>query len=162
LCVWAKTTAGLGSFYRSQHELVFVLKPGEAPIRNNMAVAQKRRNRSNVWSYRGMNSFGDDRDELVQLHPTVKPVTLIADAIRDVTKRGDAVIDTFLGSGSTIMAAEETGRLGFGVEIDPLYVDVAVRRWQQANKADAIHEETGDTFDDLALRLAEQRVADHD
>src|SRR5205085_2576471 len=122
----------------------------------NMALGKLRRNRSNLWSYRGMNSFGDDRDELVKIHPTVKPVPLIADAIRDVTKRGDVVIDTFLGSGSTVMAAEETGRIAYGVEIDPLYVDVAVRRWQEATKADAVHIETGEVFEDRAVRLAKE------
>src|SRR4051794_28946579 len=122
LCVWAKTTPGLGSFYRSQHELVAVFKAGEGELRNNLALSGKRRNRSNLWTYRGLNSFGDDRDELVKLHPTVKPVALIGDALRDVTMRGDAVIDTFLGSGSTLMAAEETGRTCFGIELDPLYI----------------------------------------
>ena len=154
LCVWAKTTPGLGSFYRSQHELVAVLKAGGGEIRNNMALNGKRRNRSNVWTYRGLNSFGDDRNELVKLHPTVKPVALVADAIRDVSLRGEAVIDTFLGSGSTLMAAEETGRICFGVEIDPIYVDVAIRRWQQATRKDAVLLETGETFDEVAERRA--------
>jgi DNA modification methylase len=155
LCVWAKTTPGLGSFYRSQHELVAVLKVGNAEIRNNMALTGKRRNRSNLWTHRGMNSFGDDRDELVRLHPTVKPVALIADAIRDVSMRGEVVLDTFLGSGSTLMAAEETGRVCCGVELDPLYVDVAVRRWEQATRRDATLLESGETFAELSERRAE-------
>ena len=101
-----------------------------------------------------MNSFGSGRDELLSSHPTVKPVLLIADAIRDVTKRGDIVLDTFLGSGSTIMAAEETGRVGVGSDLDPRYVDVAVRRWQAQTRRDAVHAETGELFDDRAKRLA--------
>ena len=156
ICVWTKPTPGLGNFYRSQHELVVVLKAGDGEIRNNMALSGKRRNRSNVWPYRGMNSFGDGRDELVKLHPTVKPVALVADAVRDVSLRGEAVIDTFLGSGTTLMAAEETGRVCFGVEIDAVYVDVAVRRWQQTTRKDAVLLETGETF----LEVAERRAAD--
>ena len=119
-----------------------------------MTIGGKRRNRSNLWSYRGLNSFGDDRDELVKLHPTVKPVALIADAIRDVSMRGEMVLDTFLGSGSTLMAAEETGRSCCGVELDPLYVDVAVRRWEQATKRDAILLGTGETFTEVSERRA--------
>lgn len=155
VCVWTKPTPGLGTFYRSQHELVTVLKADGAEIRNNMALTGKRRNRSNVWQYRGMNSFGDGRDELVKLHPTVKPVALVADAIRDVSLRGEAVVDTFLGSGTTLMAAEETGRICYGVEIDPIYIDVAIRRWEQATGKDAILLETGETF----VGVAERRSA---
>jgi DNA modification methylase len=121
-----------------------------------MALGKHRRNRSNLWTYRGLNSFGDDRDELVKQHPTVKPVALIADAIRDCTKRGDVILDTFLGSGSTLMAAEETGRVAFGLEIDPLYVDVAVRRWQQATHRDAVHIESGEVFEARAERLPDE------
>jgi DNA modification methylase len=121
-----------------------------------MALGKHRRNRSNLWTYRGLNSFGDDRDELVKQHPTVKPVALIADAIRDCTKRGDVILDTFLGSGSTLMAAEETGRVAFGLEIDPLYVDVAVRRWQQATHRDAVHIESGEVFEERAQRLPDE------
>jgi DNA modification methylase len=154
ICVWAKTNAGMGSLYRSQHELVCVFKAGSANHGNNVELGRHGRNRSNLWTYRGLNSFGADRNELLASHPTVKPVLMIADAIRDVTKRGDAVLDTFLGSGSTLMAAEETGRICFGVDLDPLYVDVAVRRWQRKTRRDALHAETGESFDDLANRLA--------
>ena len=105
LCVWAKTNAGMGSLYRSQHELVCVFKAGTANHSNNVELGRHGRNRSNLWTYRGLNSFGADRNDLLASHPTVKPVLMIADAIRDVTKRGDAVLDTFLGSGSTLMAA---------------------------------------------------------
>jgi DNA modification methylase len=154
LCVWAKTNAGMGSLYRSQHEIICVFKAGAAKHLNNVELGRHGRNRSNVWTYRGMNSFGSGRDELLSTHPTVKPVLLIADAIRDVTKRGDVVLDTFMGSGSTIMAAEETGRVGVGIDLDPLYVDVAVRRWHAQTRRDAVHAETGELFDDRAKRLA--------
>ena len=156
LCVWAKTNAGMGSLYRSQHELICVFKAGPAKNINNIELGRHGRSRSNLWSYRGLNSFGADRDELLASHPTVKPVLMIADAIRDVTRRGDAVLDTFMGSGSTVMAAEETGRLGVGIDLDPLYVDVAIRRWQARTRRDAVHAETGEVFDDRAKRLASQ------
>src|SRR6202021_1089271 len=132
ICVWAKTNAGMGSLYRSQHELISVFKAGNTNHTDNIELGRHGRNRSNLWTYRGLNSFGADRDELLASHPTVKPVLMIADAIRDVTKRGEIVLDTFLGSGSTLMAAEETGRICYGVELDPLYVDVAISRWQRA------------------------------
>ena len=161
ICVWAKTNAGMGSLYRSQHELVCVFKAGNANHTNNIELGRHGRNRSNLWTYRGLNSFGADRNELLASHPTVKPVLMIADAIRDVTKRGDAVLDTFLGSGSTLMAAEETGRVCFGADLDPLYVDVAVRRWQRKTRRDALHAETGECFDDRANRLASQLDEEH-
>ncbi|MGZ9066852.1 MAG: DNA-methyltransferase, partial [Burkholderiales bacterium] len=150
LCVWAKTNAGMGSLYRSQHELISVFKNGASTHVNNVELGRHGRNRSNLWSYRGLNSFGAERDELLASHPTVKPVLMIADAIRDVTGRGDLVLDTFLGSGSTLMAAEETGRVCFGVDLDPLYIDVAVRRWQGVTKRDALLSGTKTTFDEVA------------
>ncbi len=153
LCVWAKTNAGMGSLYRSQHELICVFKTGSASHTNNVELGRHGRSRTNLWTYRGMNVFGADRKELLASHPTVKPVLMIADAMRDVTKRGDAVLDTFLGSGSTLMAAEEIGRVCFGVELDPLYVDVAVRRWQQKTGRDAVHLDTGELFDDRSARF---------
>jgi DNA modification methylase len=157
-CVWAKTNAGMGSLYRSQHELICVFKAGNARHLNNVELGRHGRNRSNLWTYRGMNSFGSGRDQLLSSHPTIKPVLLIADAIRDVTKRGEVVLDTFLGSGSTIMAAEETGRVGVGLDLDPIYVDVAVRRWQTQTRRDAIHAETGETFEERVKRLASPRA----
>lgn len=152
LCVWTKTNGGMGGLYRSQHELVFVLKHGTAPHVNNVELGRFGRNRSNVWQYRGMNAFGSGRNDLLQAHPTVKPVALVADAIRDVTGRGDRVIDAFLGSGTTLIAAEETGRICHGVEIDPLYVDLAIRRWQTATGRDAVYADTGLTFGELSER----------
>ena len=145
LCVWAKTNAGMGSLYRNQHELVCVFKAGPTQHTNNVELG--RHGRSNLWTYR-------DRDALLASHPTVKPVLMIADALRDVTKRGDTVLDTFMGSGSTLMAAEETGRTCFGTELDPLYVDVAIRRWQIHTRRDAVHASTGELFCERAERLA--------
>jgi DNA modification methylase len=154
ICVWAKSNAGMGSLYRSQHELICVFKAGAEAHRNNIELGRHGRNRSNLWTYRGLNAFGSDRDELLASHPTVKPVAMIADALRDVTKRGAAVLDTFLGSGSTLLAAEETGRRCFGVELDPLYIDLAIRRWQAKTARDAAHAETGEFFEDRARNVA--------
>jgi DNA modification methylase len=151
LCVWTKTNAGMGAFYRSQHELVFVLKKGERPHINNFELGQKGRSRSNVWSYRGMNSFGAGRDELLAAHPTVKPVTLVADAIKDVSHRGGIVFDPFLGSGTTVIAAHRTGRRCYGMELDPLYVDLVIRRWEAETGWSAVNADTGETFDDQSL-----------
>jgi DNA modification methylase len=153
ICVWAKTNAGMGSLYRNQHELICVFKTGSAPHINNVELGRHGRNRSNLWTYRGLNAFGQDRDVLLASHPTVKPVLMIADALRDVTKRGSVVLDTFMGSGSTLMAAEETGRVCLGTEIDPLYVDVAIRRWQNKTAGDAIHAVTGELFNERAGQL---------
>ena len=154
ICVWAKTNAGMGSLYRNQHELICVFKAGTETPTNNVELGRHGRNRSNLWTYRGFNSFGDQRDELLAAHPTVKPVAMVADALRDVTKRGGTVLDTFMGSGSTLIAAEETGRCCFGTELDPLYVDVAIRRWQIHTCRDAVHASTGELFCDRAERLA--------
>lgn len=155
LCVWAKTNGGMGSLYRSQHELVFVFRVGKGPHRNNVQLGRHGRNRSNVWTYAGVNTFRTGRLEELATHPTAKPVALVTDAIRDVTRRGEIVLDPFMGSGTTILAAERVGRRGYGLEIDPLYVDAAVRRWQKFTKRDAILKSTGQTFDELAdARLA--------
>lgn len=149
LVVWAKTNAGMGSFYRSQHELVFVFKVGESPHINNFALGQHGRSRSNVWTYAGTNVFRAGRMEDIEAHPTVKPVAMVADGIRDCSGRGDIILDPFMGSGTTILAAERVGRRGYGIEIDPLYVDVAIQRWQSYTKKDALLERTGQTFDDM-------------
>jgi DNA modification methylase len=150
LCVWVKSNAGMGSFYRSQHELIYVFKHGVGPHQNHFGLGAGGRNRSNVWQYRGVNAFGKDRMSLLGVHPTVKPVAMIADALRDVTRRGELVLDVFLGSGSTLIAAEETGRVCIGVELDPAYVDVTIRRWQKRTGKDAVHAVTGETFDAIA------------
>lgn len=129
LCVWNKSNAGMGSLYRSKHELVFVFKVGTAPHVNAVELGRHGRNRTNVWDYASVNSLAGSRREDLALHPTVKPTALVADAIQDVTRRGDLVLDTFLGSGTTLIAAERTGRRFRGLDIDPAYVDVAVERW---------------------------------
>ncbi len=160
LCVWVKSNAGMGSFYRSQHELIYVFKHGEAPHQNNFGLGAGGRTRSNVWQYRGVNAFGKDRMNLLAVHPTVKPVAMIADALRDVTRRDDVVLDVFLGSGSTLIAAEETGRICCGVELDPLYVDAAIRRWQKRTGKDAVHAVSGETFDALHERAVSAAAGD--
>lgn len=147
LCVWAKTNAGMGTFYRSQHEMVLAVKKGTAPHINNFELGKKGRSRSNLWTYRGMNVPGKERDGLLKLHPTVKPVALVADAIKDVSYRGSIVLDSFLGSGTTLIAAETTGRRCFGIEYDPLYVDLIVRRWMDHTGGTATLAETGETFE---------------
>ena len=133
--VWCKTNGGQGSFYRSQHEDIFVFRVGTAPHLNNVQLGRHGRNRSNVWTYAGANTFRAGRMADLAAHPTVKPVALVADAMRDCTRRDDFVLDPFLGAGTTILAAERVGRRAYGIEIDPLYVDVAIRRWQAATKA---------------------------
>jgi DNA modification methylase len=152
LCVWVKDNAGMGSLYRSQHELVFVFKQRGGAHRNNVQLGQFGRNRSNVWHYPGVNSFARCGAEgnLLALHPTVKPVALVADAILDCSERGGIVLDAFLGSGTTVIAAERTGRRCYAMELDPVYVDTAIRRWQVLTGGKAHHAAGGRLFDDLA------------
>ena len=146
ICVWVKSNSGMGSLYRSQHEFVFVFKCGTADHINNVELGKHGRNRSNVWEYRGINSFGRDRNELMTAHPTVKPVALVADAIKDCSKRGDLILDPFGGSGTTMMAAEKTKRRAALIELDPRYVDTIVRRWQAFTGKAAVCASTGVTF----------------
>ena len=155
LCVWAKDNPGMGSFYRSQHELIFVFKHGRDSHRNNIQLGRYGRNRGNVWRYPGMNSGARSTEEgnLLALHPTVKPVALVADAILDCSARGDIVLDAFLGSGTTVIAAERTGRRCYGLEIDPLYVDSVVRRWQAYCGGQAVHAESGKAFIELEANI---------
>jgi hypothetical protein len=152
ICVWVKDNGGMGSLYRSQHELVFVFKNGTAPHRNNGLLGKYGRNRTNVWNYPCANTFSRQSDEgyLARLHPTVKPVAMVADAIMDCSARGDIVLDPYLGSGTTLIAAERVGRICYGMEIDPLHVDVIIRRWQAFTGDKAIHAATGKHFDELA------------
>ncbi len=152
LIVWAKENGGMGTFYRSKHELIFAFKKGTAPHINSFELGQHGRYRTNVWIYKGMNSFGSGRDQDLALHPTVKPVAMIADAIKDVSKRSDIVLDLFGGSGSTLIAAHKTGRRGFLCELDPLYCDRIIRRWQAYGRDDAVLASTSQSFDDLATR----------
>ena len=148
--VWAKTTPAQGSFYRSQHELIFAFKNGDAPHLNNFGLGQHGRNRSNLWTYAGVNTFRAGRMDELAMHPTVKPVALVADAMKDCSRRGDIVLDPFMGSGTAIMAAERVGRRAYGIEIDARYVDVAVRRWQAYTKRDAVLQGSGQTFEETA------------
>jgi DNA modification methylase len=150
LVTWVKTNAGQGSLYRSQHELIFVYKVGEGPHLNNIELGRHGRNRSNVWTYPGGNTFRSGRMADLTAHPTVKPVALVADAIRDCSRRGDLVLDPFMGVGTTILAAERVGRRAYGIELDPLYVDAAIRRWQEAARRDAVLDGTHKTFEELA------------
>jgi len=155
LCVWNKTNAGMGSFYRSKHELVFVWKSGSAAHINNFELGQHGRNRTNVWDYAGVNTMRAGRLEELAMHPTVKPVALVADAIKDCSRRGGLVLDPFCGSGTILIAAERTGRKARALEVDPTYVDVGVRRWQSYTGKNAVLAASGKTFE----TVEEQRAA---
>jgi len=159
ICVWTKDNAGMGSLYRSQHEFVFVFKSGKCPHQNNVQLGQYGRYRSNVWSYPGANSFSRNTAEgnLLELHPTVKPVALVADAIMDVSARGDVILDPFLGSGTTLIACERTGRKCYGIELDPAYVDTIVRRWQKFTRLSATHAVSGRSFNELEEEVADEQ-----
>ncbi len=148
LCVWAKTSGGMGSLYRSQHELCFVYKNGDAPNVNNIQLGKYGRYRTNVWNYAGVNSFGVHRDDL-KMHPTVKPVEMIRDAILDVTNLHDTVLDSFLGSGSTLIACEQIERTCMGIELEPKYIDTTIRRFQKLFGTDAVNISNGKTYNEL-------------
>ena len=137
LIVWAKDNGGMGSFYRSRHELIFAFKNGTAPHLNSFELGQHGRYRTNVWQYRGVNTLRAGRMEELELHPTVKPVQLIADAIRDVSGRGEIVLDLFGGSGSTLIAAHKTGRRAYLCELDPVYCDRIIARWEDYARDEA-------------------------
>ena len=149
LVVWAKTNGGMGTFYRSRHELIYVWKVGTAPHTNTFGLGEHGRYRTNVWDYPGVNSFGGNQKDLA-LHPTVKPVALVADAIKDVTRRGEIVLDGFGGSGTTLIAAERTGRVSRLVELDPIYCDVICRRYAALTGVEPVLEATGETFEAAA------------
>jgi DNA modification methylase len=140
----------MGSFYRSKHELIFVYKIGTAPHTNNFGLGETGRYRTNVWDYPGVSSLGSDRSEALSMHPTVKPVALVADAIKDCSRRGEIVLDIFGGSGSTLIAAETCGRRAKLIEFDPLYCDVIVSRWERLTGKSAVHAETTRCFEDIA------------
>jgi DNA modification methylase len=156
VCVWAKTNAGMGSLYRSQHELVFAYKNGSASHINNIELGRYGRNRTNLWQYPGANTFGADRDSELAMHPTVKPLALVADAILDCSKRGAVILDSFAGSGTSLIAAEKTGRHGYGIEIDPYYVDTTIRRFRNAYGLQAKLHDSDLTFDQLGNQRAEE------
>jgi DNA modification methylase len=152
LVVWAKTKAGMGNLYRSQHELLPLFKHGNASHINSAEVGKNGRWRSNVWNYPGASSSGSEARKGLRHHPTVKPVAMIGDALLDMTERDDIVLDPFLASGSTLIAAESTGRRCRGLELDPLYVDVMLRRYEAVTRRLAILETTGETYTELAAR----------
>lgn len=149
----------MGTFYRSQHELVFVFKAGRAPHINNFELGQHGRYRTNVWDYAGVNTLKADRLEELKMHPTVKPVALVADAIKDCSKRGGIILDCFGGSGTTLIAAHKTGRKAVTMELDPKYVDVAIRRWQAFTGLEARQVETRKTFDEIAAHGSANEAA---
>jgi DNA modification methylase len=161
LCVWNKDNGGLGSLYRSKHELVFVFKRGSGKHINNVELGRFGRNRTNVWDYPGVNSIHQGRLDDLAMHPTVKPVALVADAIRDCSKRDGIVLDCFGGSGTTLIAAHKTGRRGYLIELDPSYVDVTVKRFEQLTGETAIHAETRRSFSELKQQRADLRAGDH-
>lgn len=149
VCVWNKTNGGMGTFYRSKHEMVFVFKAGSGPHINNFGLGERGRYRTNVWDYPGVNTFRRGRMDELRAHPTVKPLALVVDAIKDCSKRGGIVLDPFVGSGTSLVAAEKTGRVGRAIELDPHYVDAAIGRWQALTGQAAVHVESGKTFDEL-------------
>ncbi len=159
LCVWVKNNGGMGSFYRSQHELVAVFRKGRGAFRNNIQLGQFGRNRTNVWHYPGVQTQSKQGDEgnLLALHPTVKPVAMVADAILDCSARGEVVLDPFLGSGTTLLAAERVGRVCCGIEIDPIYIDVVIHRWQKYTGDAAVHVDSGKPFNQIAEQRKEEQ-----
>lgn len=150
ICVWRKTNAGMGSLYRSQNEFVVIFKKGKAPHINNVDLGKYGRYRTTDWHYAGFNTFSKERQELFKLHPTLKPVRMLSDAIRDVTRRGDVVLDSFAGAGSTLIAAEKTGRRSVSIELDPIYVDTILKRFEKEFGVEAVHAGTGLTFSQLS------------
>lgn len=153
ICVWTKSNGGMGSLYRSQHEFIFVFKSGAGAHINNVELGKYGRNRTNVWPYPGATSFGDGRSDLA-LHPTVKPQQLVADAILDCSNRGAIILDPFAGSGTTLLAAHQTGRRGFGIELDEKYCDVALRRLRDATGTEPVHAGTDETFSEREAATA--------
>jgi DNA modification methylase len=159
ICIWNKSNAGMGTFYRSKYELVFIWKSGQGSHVNNFELGQHGRTRSNVWDYAGVNSFKRGRMDELAMHPTVKPVLLVADAIRDCSRRGGLVLDPFAGSGTTVIAAERTGRKARVIEIDPAYCDLIVRRWQDYTGKRAIHAKSGISFEDIEDQIESGKVS---
>jgi DNA modification methylase len=158
--LWTKTNAAMGSLYRSQHELIFVFKKGSAPHVNNVELGRFGRNRTNVWNYPGVNTFGRDRGPELAMHPTVKPVALVADAVLDCSKRGGIILDVFAGTGTTLIAAEKTGRRGYGIEIDSHYTDIVIRRFDEVYGLKAVHAESKLDFERLTNERSKERRYD--
>jgi DNA modification methylase len=157
LVVWNKSNAGQGSFYRSQHELIGVFRVGDGRHKNNIELGRFGRNRSNVWTYAGVNTFGRGRMDAIAAHPTVKPTALVADALLDCTSRGDVVLDQCSGSGTIFLAADKVGRIAHGLEIEPRYVDAAILRWQQLTKLEATLEGDGRSFEEVKQARAKPK-----
>ena len=149
LCVWTKTNAGMGSFYRSQHELIFIWKSGTGAHVNNFELGQHGRSRTNVWEYAGISTMRAGRLEELAMRPTVKPVAMVVDAMKDCSRRNGIILDPFVGSGTSLIAAERTGRKARALEIDPAYVDVAIRRWQHYTGKSATLADTGQSFEQI-------------
>ncbi len=163
LCVWSKSQAGMGSLYRSQHELALVFKSGSAAHRNNVELGRFGRHRTNVWNYPSIHAMrSGEEGDLLALHPTVKPVKMIADAILDCSARGEVILDPFLGSGTTLLACERVGRECRAIELDPLYIDTAIRRWQQLTGQDAVLVSTGQTFTQREQAVLSAAEVHHD
>lgn len=161
LCSWNKGAGGMGSFYRSQHEPILVFKVGKGSYLNNIELGKHGRYRTNVWDHRGLASFGREREASLAMHPTVKPVALIAEAIKDCSRRRDIVLDPFAGSGSTIIAAEKARRIGYGMELDPAYADTVVRRWEKMTGRQALHEVSGAPFEQVRTERATMSDSDN-
>lgn len=159
VCVWNKTNGGMGTFYRSKHELVFVFKLGAASHTNTFGLGDSGRYRTNVWDYAGINTFRAGREDALAMHPTVKPVALVADAIRDCSRRGEIVLDPFGGSGTTLVASEKTGRAARLIEFDPAYCDTIGRRFEQMTGKQVTHAGTGQSFEEIALSRATRPFA---
>lgn len=158
LCVWSKDNGGMGTFYRSRHELVFVWKVGESPHLNTVELGRNGRYRTNVWEYRGATKTGKHAE--LAMHPTVKPVPLVIDAIKDTSRRGDIVLDAFGGSGSTLIAAEKTNRRARLIELEPKYCAVTIARWEQLTGHQAVLDGTGETWSEVTARRGGQAAAD--
>jgi DNA modification methylase len=155
ICVWSKSNAGMGSLYRSAHEFIFVYKNGYAKHINNVELGRFGRSRTNIWQYAGMSSFGKDRDATLAGHPTPKPLALVSDAVLDCSKRGGIVLDAFAGSGTTLLAAEKTGRRGYGIELDPHYADLIIHRFKEVYGLRALHVESDLSFDRIRIKRTE-------
>ena len=155
IVAWVKSNPGMGSFYRSQHEFVFVFKSGTGRHVNNVELGRHGRNRSNVWEYDSAAVQGRKGNNVLALHPTAKPIQLVVDALLDCSHRGGVVLDCFLGSGTTLLAAERAGRICRGMELDPLYVDTAIRRWQNLTGHDAVRASDGKRFRDIEAEKEE-------
>lgn len=156
ICVWSKNNAGMGSLYRSAHEFIFVYKSGRARHINNVELGRFGRSRTNVWQYAGMSGFGKDRDTTLAGHPTPKPLALVSDAILDCSKRGGIVLDAFAGSGTTLLAAEKTGRRGYGIELDAHYSDLIIRRFEEIYGLEAVHIDSDLSFDRVRAKRTER------